>query len=134
MSTIVQVTANGEEHGLVNSFANEISADAMEKFNPKVKAELQKRQKENAKKVKVVYLNAYGASHRLQVPWAEFPGDPIQQYNLIPNFEYELPLGLVKHINELPAMTKRSEQMIDGQMTKQDSRGEKIHRLVAVSF
>ena len=138
---ITQYTASGEAHGLINTLTNSVEHNDFKHFTPKAKAEMEKLKKEDARLVKVEYINRTGKHERLTKPYCRYPGDPIQIYNFIPGRQYEVPMGLVKEVNE-KKMPKRSGLVeVDGEKVNKDGspldkdmEGEWIHKFVAVNF
>lgn len=131
---ITLVTANGEEHGLVNTLPNAVKDNGFEHMDPKTKTEAEKLRKEEARMVKARYINHRGSHERLDKSYMRWAGDPIRVYHLIPGQTYDLPYGLVKEINDNPGLKKRGEQIVDGKFVQNDMSPLKIHELVPVSF
>ena len=144
MATVLtQVTAWGEEHGLINILTNSVPSDDFKNIDAKVKPELEKQKKEDAKIVRAEYMNSRGRHERLTKPYCKYAGDPIHVWHLIPGHVYELPLGMVREVNDKNKhMKKRSGLLsVDGRsLNKDDSplavdqEGDWIHRLVAAGF
>ena len=137
---IVQVTAWGEEHGLVNTYPNAVPFDDFKHLDPSKKEEMKKLKKEDAKVVKARYINhEEGAKGRLQKPYCRYAGDPIMQFNLIHDQEYDLPMGFVKEVNESRITLRSGLQSIDGKEVNNGSPVDKDqvkrhHELVPISF
>lgn len=138
---VVQCTASGEQHGLVNVLPNSVPFDDFKNIDPKYKTECEKRKKEDARLVKVKYHNKRGPHERLDKAYCRWAGDMIQQYHLIPGYSYEVPLGMVKEVNQTK-MPIRSGLvsvdevpiMKDGSPLSHDSPGEQIHMLYNDTF
>lgn len=138
---VVQCTASGEQHGLVNVLPNSVPFDDFKNIDPKIKADCEKQKKEDAKLVKVKYRNMRGNHERLDKSYCRWAGDMIQQYHLIPGYSYEVPLGMVKEVNQTK-MPQRSGLMNvdgkditrDGSPLAQDTPGEQIHMLYSDTF
>ena len=141
MSLVVQYTPSGEAHGLINRLTNSVLFDDFKHMAPDIKAKVEKEKKEDARIVKVKYINMRGSHERLQKPYCKYAGEPICQYNLIPNYVYELPMGMVKEVNEVK-LPKRSGLVSldgkdlnkDGSPLDKDSSAEPIHLLVPATF
>lgn len=138
---LVQVTATGEQHGLVNTLTNSVENNEFKHMKPAVKAQLEKEKKEDSRIVKVEYVNRKGKHERLTKPYCRYAGDPILMYHLIPGRVYELPLGFVKEVNEKKNMKRSGLLEVDGEkVTKdgtpldKDMEGDWEHKLIPVSF
>lgn len=143
MATITMATASGEQHGLINTLTNSVSADDFKNYKPEHKKELERRKKEDARIVKAEYLNSRGRHERLTKPYCKYAGDPIQIWHFIPGKVYDVPLGLVEEVNDKnKMMPKRSGLLsVDGNPVNtdesplaQDQEGEWLHRFVAHGF
>lgn len=137
---IKMVTANGEEHGLINTLSNHSPEKGDNGINPKIKSAYDKRRKDDAKMVKARYI-AKNTAERLDKPYCRYAGDPIHMYHLIPGYVYELPMGFIEEINEMQ-MPQRSGLVSlngenitsDGSPLAEDRMIERTHQLVPVSF
>jgi hypothetical protein len=138
--TLTLVTASGEMHGLINTLTNSVPDDGFKAMAPHIKTKLEKEKKEDAKLVKVEYLNSRGKHERLTKPYCKYAGDPIQIWHFIPGKVYEIPLGLVKEVNDKNKhMKKRSGLVsIDGEPVKKDESpldkdedGEWLHKFAS---
>ncbi len=138
--TLLMATASGEQHGLINTLTNSVSFDDFKSMTPANKAKLEKEKKEDSRLVKAEYMNSRGRHERLVKPYCKYAGDPIQIFNFIPGKVYDVPLGLVKEVNE-KVMPKRSG-LIEGATTfegsgaplDKDEEGSWLHKFVAVGF
>lgn len=133
--SVVMVTANGEEHGLVNSVANSVKCDNFMRFAEKDRESMKKLKAKEEKLVKARYVNYRGNNERLSRPYMRWDGEPIKFYNLIPNQVYELPQGFITEVNENPGIAKRSG-LLDtaGNPSKVDGQSERIHELFPAEF
>ena len=143
MSQLVMATASGEMHGLVNTLTNSCENNDFKHMKPDVKVKLEKEKKEDARIVKVEYMNARGRHERLTKPYCRYAGDPIQIWHFIPGKVYEVPLGLVNEVNDTTKHLKKRSGLvsIDGQAIRRDEapldkdeEGEWLHRMVPVGF
>lgn len=140
MKNITLATSWGEEHGLINTYPNAVAFDDFKHLDPSLKESMRKRKKEDAKMVKVRYINHEEREKgRLQKPYCRYAGDPIQQYNLIHDFEYELPLGFVKEVNESRIAVREGLQSVDGVDVNNGApvgkdKVKRHHELVSCSF
>lgn len=140
-SLVVRCTASGEQHGLINTLTNSVEFNDFKNMAPNIKAKCEKEKKEDAKIVKVKYINMRGKHERLSKPYCRWAGDPIQQYHLIPGQVYDLPLGFVKEVNEVKIPKRSGLVSVDGSDLKsdgspldKDTEGEQIHMLVPATF
>lgn len=136
-------TASGEEHGLINVLTNAVDFDGFKNFKPEHKKEIEAQKKEDARIVKAKYLNSRGRHERLTKPYCKYAGDPIQIWHFIPEKVYEVPLGLVKEVNDkMKVMPKRSGLLSqddkpvksDNSPLDNDMDGDWTHQFVAASF
>lgn len=143
MKTIPMATAGGEMHGLVNVLTNSVPFDDFKSMKPEHKKELELLKKDDSKMVKAEYLNSRGRHERLTKAYCKYSGDPIQIWHFIPGRTYDVPLGLVKEINDKnKTIPKRSGLLsVDGQAVTRDNsplahdeEGSWIHKFVAASF
>lgn len=129
------VTAWGEEHGMIKEVANSVPERGFERFAEKDRAKMEKQRKEDARLVKVRYINYRGSNERLTKPYMRWAGDPIRTYHLIPNHEYTLPMGFINEVNSNPGLAVRSEKLDrNDQPMRKDGAPEKLHELVPVGF
>jgi hypothetical protein len=143
MQHVKMVTASGEEHGLINVLTNSVPADDFKNFKPEHKKEMESRKKENSRFVKAEYLNSRGRHERLTKPFCLGSGEPIQIWHFIPGRTYDVPLGLVKEVNDKNRiMPKRSGLVsLDGNPINKDEspldrdqEGDWLHKFTAVGF
>jgi hypothetical protein len=141
MTALVLVTESGEQHGLINVLANSVQDNGFKYMNPENKTKCEKLRKEESKKVKARYLNHRGGHERLTKPYCRWAGDPIQMWHFIPGYEYEVPYGLVKEVNE-KKLPQRGQLVgiagKDGNIKavdrQKDGAGEQIHEFVPVGW
>src|ERR1700679_3430546 len=100
-------TESGELHGLINTLTNSVPADDFKNFKPEHKKELERQKKEDSKIVKAEYMNSRGRHERLTKPYCKYAGDPIEIWHFIPGKVYEVPLGLVKEVNDKNKIMKK---------------------------
>jgi len=143
MSKLTLATASGEVHGLVNTLANSVRPDDFKRLSPEHKKMMEAEKKEDARIVKAEYMNSRGNHERLTMPYCKYAGDPIQMWNFIPNRVYDVPLGLVKQVNDKNKIMKKRAGLVslDEQPVKPDSSplesdidGNWLHKFVAVGF
>lgn len=135
-------TASGEAHGLINTITNSVPFDDFKNMKPEHKKEMELQKKEDSRLVKAEYMNSRGRHERLTKPYCKYAGDPIQIWHFIPGKVYEVPLGLVKEVNDNNKVMKRREGLlsVDGKEVKNgaplgsDEEGEWLHKFVANGF
>lgn len=142
MSQIALATASGELHGLINTLTNSVPFDDFKTMTPANKARMEKEKKEDARIVKAEYLNSRGRHERLTKPYCKYAGEPILIYNLIPGRVYDLPIGLIKEVNDTNKILKKRSGLVPtdkdldstGAPLEKDEEGEWLHRLVPIGF
>lgn len=135
MSGLTLVTAQGEHHGLIKTLANSVQNDGFKHMSPENKAKAEKEKKEDAKMVKVRYLNTRGRHERLSKPYCRWAGDPIQFWHFIPGKEYIVPYGLVREVNSVKIVIREGKCDEDGENPlKKDEIDEPLHRFVGTEF
>lgn len=141
MANVKMLTASGEEHGLINTLSNSVPFDDFKNMSPEMKEKCRKEKKEDARLVKVKYINTRGKHERLSKPYCRWAGDPIQQWHLIPGHVYEVPMGFVKEVNEIKVPRRSGLVSMDGEPLKKDESpldkdqdGEQLHMLVSATF
>ncbi len=139
--TVAMATASGELHGLINTIGNSVAFDGFKHMDEKTKAKCEKEKKEDARIVKARYINTRGKHERLQKPYCRWSGEPIKLYNLIPGYVYDLPMGMVKEVNEKKQVKRSGLVSLDGQPLQsseapidKDQTEDGIHQLVPISF
>ena len=143
MTQLTLATASGEMHGLINTLTNSVPADEFKNFKPEHKKEMERLKKEDAKVVSAEYINSRGKHERLTMPYCAGSGEPIQIWHFIPGKAYDVPMGLVKTVNDKNKRLPRRSGLvsIDGNPVKKDEspldrdeEGEYLHRFVAAGF
>lgn len=141
--TIRLVTAAGEEHGLINTIPNRVPFDDFKNYKPEHAKELRLQKKEDEKIVRAEYMNSRGRHERLTKPYCKYAGDPIHTWHFIPGKVYDVPMGLIKEVNDsMKHIPKRSGLISvdgepikkDGSPTEKDQEGEWLHKFVGVGF
>jgi hypothetical protein len=143
MTQLTLCTANGEMHGLINTLTNAVPYDGFKHMKTEHKKEMEAQKKEDAKVVKAEYMNSRGRHERLTKPYCRYQGDPIEVWHFIPGKVYEVPLGLVKEVNDSSKKIPRRSGLvsIDGEALRKDEspldkdeEGEWLHRFTPVGF
>lgn len=106
-----QRTFSGEEHGLVKVLANSVPFNNYQRFKEKDRPTMEKLHKDQAKMVKCQYINKRGKDERREASYCAWDGDPILSYRFIPEYEYEIPRGLIDQINSM--RRKRRSDLLD---------------------
>lgn len=140
---IAMVTGLGEQHGLINTLTNSVPFDDFKNFKPEHKKEMERQKKEDARLVKAEYLNSRGKHERLTMPYTLGSGEPINIWHFIPGKTYEIPMGLIRTVNDKnKRLPKRSGLVsVDGEPVKKDEspldkdeEGDWLHRFVAAAI
>ncbi len=143
MASLVMATASGEQHGLINTLTNSVPFDDFKNMTPANKTKLEKEKKEDARMVKAQYLNSRGRHERLTKAYCRYSGEPIQIWNFIPEKVYDVPLGLVKEVNDKNKQLPKRSGLVsvdgspvnpDNSPLSSDSEGEWLHKFVAADF
>jgi hypothetical protein len=136
-------TASGEIHGRINVLTNSVPFDDFKSMTAANKKKMEAEKKEDARLVKAEYLNSRGRHERLTKAYCRYAGDPIEIWHFIPGKTYEVPLGLVKEVNDkTKVLPKRSGLVsVDGNSLNKDEsplakdeEGEWLHKFVAAGF
>lgn len=142
MKHLMLATASGEQHGLINTLTNSVPFDDFKQMKPEHKKELERQKKEDARLVKAEYMNSRGRHERLTKPYCKYAGDPIQIWHFIPGKVYEVPLGLVKEVNDQNKVMKKRAGLVSvdgnevnaGAPLDNDVDGDWVHKFVAAGF
>lgn len=141
MSFVPQYTPSGEQHGLIAVYSNSVVFDDFKAMKPKTAEEARKQKKNDARLVKVRYINSRGKHERLTKPYCRWAGERIEQWHLIPGYLYEVPYGFVKEVNGVENPIRAGLMEVDGVAVKpdngpleKDQQGEKLHQLVPADF
>ncbi len=126
-------TATGEQHGLINTIGNSVQGDGMKRFSEADRPKMEKLKKEQTRMVKARYINHRGKHERLEMPYCQWAGEPIQMWKFIPGCEYEVPLGLVEEVNK-SGLNIRSKEDSDRTNIGLVEGKDKIHEFVAIGF
>jgi hypothetical protein len=140
---VLQATASGEIHGLINTLTNSVPFDEFKNMKPEHKKELERQKKEDSRLVKAEYMNSRGRHERLIKPYCKYAGDPIQIWSFIHGKTYEIPLGLVNEVNDKNKIMKKREGLleVDGKPVQdnqsplnRDEEGDWLHKFTPVGF
>jgi len=98
------------------SFVKEISITGKNKLSPEAKKkaseEIESKKKEDSKLVKGIFHNMESPGGDLMFAYHAYKGEPTRVYHLIDGHEYEIPLGVAKHINR-QCKYKKSRYLVD---------------------
>jgi hypothetical protein len=111
---ITLCTAQGEQHGAINTITNAVQFDDFKNMTPEHKAQCQKQKKEDARIVKAKLIAKNGSQERLVKPYCAWAGDPIVQYSFIPGYTYDVPKGLVDEVNGKKKIKRADLVQVDG--------------------
>lgn len=139
---LVMCTASGEQHGLINTLTNAVQGDDFKAMAPHIKAKAEKEKKEDSRLVQAEYMNSRGRHERLTKPYCRYAGDPIQIWHFIPGHTYQVPLGLVKEVNDKNKVMKKRSGLVsvddknvsDGAPLDKDVDGDWLHKFIASGF
>ena len=132
---LTQVTASGEQHGLINTVANSVPFDDFKHMKPATKTKAEQLKKEEARIIKARYLNSRGRNERLTKPYCRWAGDPIQMWHFIPGKEYDVPMGLVNEVNSQKIIIREGKCDANGDNpSTKDEIDEPLHQFVPVGF
>lgn len=137
---MIQVTATGEEHGLLGTLPNAVAFTDFKNYKSERREELRKEKKEDARMVKARYINHdEGSKGRCSKSYLKYAGDPIMRYHLIHDHEYTLPMGFINEINESRTPVREGLQSVDGVDVNNGAPMDKdtfvrTHELVPCSF
>lgn len=138
---VAQYTKNGEAHGLVEQYTNSVPFDDFKNINPKIKDKCLKQKKEDDRIVKIKYINTKGRAERLPKVYCKWAGDPIQKWNFIPGYVYDVPKGLADEVNSIKSVKRSGLCSQDGTElnplgapTEKDFVEDGEHLMVAATF
>jgi hypothetical protein len=134
VNMLLMKTANGIEHGLLNTLINQVpKSKRFKNVEPGRKAELEKRAKDNAEIVEVQYINYKNqdTGHRC-ADYTVGAGEPLYMFKFLHGHTYRVPKGLVNHINDPRKRRPRREGSVDesGQPREKDGAPQSIDAFV----
>lgn len=128
------VSPRGEEHGLLNKIANS-STVPFQNMEPNKKEEIEKIKEDDGRMVKVRYVNHQDQENgKLDIHYCKYAGDPILFYRFLSGFEYTVPMGLVKQINNSKLVTRSEVLDKNGMPTRVDGKDKRVHEMVPTHF
>lgn len=129
------VAPNGERHGIINVVANSVKDNNFAHMTPETKTKAEKLKKEEQTIVKARYVNYQGHNERLTFPYMRWCGENINTWHLIPGEVYDVPMGLVKQVNDPMKRKPRRSDLLDAQgiPLPKDAAPEIIHELIVLS-
>jgi hypothetical protein len=138
---VLQSTATGEIHGLLESLPNAVPFDDFKNMKAADAEKMRKQKKEDERMVKAKYINHQDKQlGRLEKVYCRYAGEPIQKWKLIHDYEYTLPMGLIDEVNQSKIPVREGLQSVDGKDINRDGsplqkdRYDRIHELVPCSF
>ena len=129
-----QKTESGIVHGLIGVVSNSVPNSEGKRFKEKDRVAMQKLRDEQSRMVKARFINTKGNTYSYSVPYMKWDGDPILTYNLLPNYEYEVPKGLVDDFNDKPSMERSGLLDKNGQPSMVDRKTSPEWMFVAIGF
>lgn len=118
------------------SFVKEVSTRGRTKLTKEEKekssALIEKHKKEDAHIVKGIFKNIECPGGDVEFAYHKYPGESTKVYHLIDGHEYDLPLGVAKHINQ-QCKYKKSKHLVDLNGNKVVTADKSIERYQFVS-
>ena len=93
------------------------------------KEEIEKLRKEANRMVKGIFRCHEPRGGSVQLVWREFKGDPIRRWTLVDGHEYELPIGLARHLNNNCSYAVHQHILGADGKPAVDKMGKKISRM-----
>jgi len=135
MSQVIQVTPIGEQHGLVNKYANSVQGDGFTHMTPENKAKAERKKEADAELVNARYLNKDGPRERLTMPYNLGAGEPIEMWHFIPGHTYKVPRGLIDYVNSKRPIIRQGRCDENGENPSAEDRyDEPQHQFVPAHF
>ena len=128
-----RITANGIEHGLLNTLVNQVpKSKRFKNVDPKKKEELEKKVKADSELVEVRYLNYKNQENgSLYKDYYAAAGEPYYLFNFLHDHVYKVPKGLVDQVNDPNHMVpKREGALTDNGPLATDGPKKRIHHFV----
>ncbi len=129
-----QRTESGEEHGLIGVVSNSVPNSEGKRFKEKDRVAMQKMRDEQSRMVKARFINTKGKTDPYPVPYMKWDGDPILTYKLLPNYDYEVPKGLVDDFNNRQCMERSGLLDVNGKPLMVDRKTSPEWMFVAIGF
>jgi len=132
--SITMVTANGIEHGLINTLANSVPFDDFKHAKPEDKEKFRKQQKEDNRLIKAKYIKYKDQEDAFERPYCKYAGDPIKLYKFLHGEVYDVPKGLVDEVNDISKLAPKRSGLNseDGKELAKDMRGERVHEFFII--
>ena len=130
---IKMTTANGIEHGLVNTLINQVpKSKRFKNMEPAQKADLEKKIKADSEIIEVRYLNHKNQENgSLYKDYYAGAGEPYYLFNFLHDHVYKVPKGLVDQVNDPNHMVpKREGALTDNGPLARDSQKKRVHHFV----
>ena len=121
------------------SFVKEVTnygkSKRTEEEKKKASEQIEKARKEDAQLVKGVFKNLECPGGDLQFAYHAYKGEPTRVYHMIDGKEYEIPLGVAKHINR-QCKYKKSKYLVDkdGNRMIADDKPVERYQFVSTDF
>lgn len=118
------------------SFVKEINLASKSKLTPEQKKKasdmIETARKIDAKLVKGIFKNLECPGGDLQFAYHQYKGEPTRVYHMLDGQEYEIPMGVAKHINR-QCKYKKSRHLVDKNGNKMITADKPIDRYQFVS-
>lgn len=118
------------------SFVKEVSVGKKQKLSEEEKkkaAELnEKNRAEDARLVKGIFKNLECQGGDVEFAYHKYKGDPTRIYRFVDGEEYEIPLGVAKHLNQ-QCKYKKSRYLVDADGKRIISADKPVERYQFVS-
>lgn len=135
MPQLIQVTAWGEEHGLLKKYANSVQGDGFGHMKPDAKAKAEKKKKHDAELIKARYHNKNGGREGLPMVFNLGAGEPLEMWKFINGNVYDVPRGLVEQVNSKKEIKREGRCDENGENpSPKDEYVEPEHQFFPASF
>jgi len=118
------------------NFIKEVSTKGRSKLSDKEKRHaeelLEKSKDEDSKLVKGIFKNLECPGGDLEFAFHQYKGDSTKIYHLIDGHEYEIPMGVAKHLNR-QCKYKKSKYLVDKDGNRMITADKPIERYQFVS-
>lgn len=118
------------------SFVKEVSTIGRSKLTSEAKKKasdlIETHRKEDAKLVKGTFKNLECPGGDVEFAYHKYKGEPTRIYHLVDGEQYEIPLGVAKHLNQ-QCKYKKSKHLIDKDGRKMITSDKPIERYQFVS-
>lgn len=132
LQPLIRVKGN-KKHGLLSVLPNSVKK-LPSGLTPKQKETILKEKEHNARIVKARYNHRKNPLHgELQIPYTLGAGEQIQMWHFLSGEEYEIPVGLVEHVNSAKGRINRSKDDSNSSASKEEGT-TKEHEFIPTGF